>query len=96
MGPKAGRDQHPPLGVRLTLDGVGVQQRQRPGLCIGEVVHLLGHLVPLGLRVNGQAVLRADGNVERVAQGLPHGGGDHQTALGVDAVVGFSQQPGHG
>lgn len=82
--------------LRLTLDGVGVQQRQRPGLCIGEVVHLLGHLVPLGLRVNGQAVLRADGDVERVAQGLPHGGGDHQTALGVDAVVGFSQQPGHG
>ena len=91
MGPQPGGDQHPSLTVRLTLDGVGIQQAQRPGFGIGQVVHILGHLLPLGFGVDGQAVLGADGDVEGVTQRLPHIGGDHKAALGVDAVIGFSQ-----
>ena len=85
----------PPLPVRLALHGVGVQQRQRPRFGIGQLVHILGHLLPFGLRVNGQAMLRADGDVKLIPQRFPHIGGDHQPALGVDGVIGLAHQSGH-
>ena len=93
--PQGSGDQNAALTVRLALHSVGIQQRQRPGLGVGQLVHILGHLVPLGLGVNGQAVLGADGDVKPVSQCLPHIGGNHQPALGVNGVIGLAHESGH-
>ena len=62
---------------------------------VGKLVHILGHLLPLGLGIDGQAVLGADGDIKPVSQCFPHIGGDHQPALGVNGVIGLAHESGH-
>ena len=94
--PQVGGKQDPPLTVGSALHGIGVEQIQGQALRIGKLLHLFGHLFPLGLGVNGQAVLGADGDEKGVAQCFPHSRGNDQTALRINAVIRFPQQSYHG